>query len=494
MKHPSSQAKLAHFNDNRGLVSFELEALFRELGLLAPLPLPPSSVLKVHTSLACVDTNSTIARRCYARRLCLSMDELLQKLLSARLRPIAAIAQASAFYIPVKKVRPHTIAPAAVRAGVVDSQTTQRDDTATTKENTGVQSVGDLQMRPSARGVEAVREASEAATAAFELKRRLQATFFRRHPALQRLADFVLDSVVKNCCMLSIKQCADLMRRDETLSEAANIRRAQFKARRTAELVTEEYAPIMAQYAMGLLCPLNTTAEIRSVAIDLTVRHVLTVGLETVVAAVTTGITTKIKGTDAGVKSMQSKSSPFSNTTTFNTVTKAPLPLEEATQILHRRRSGGKFGPSNPPDHDPRSFVLWSISAVCKPRTRERDSDFTRIFPQLPRLWSALLKSRKKEIEVSVGLRRLFTKKSLVRLMEDLQDPESMALFVSAMLSQQLLPSVVIEDGLLAVLSNPAFERLPHLILSHEGSAGGVRLQRVQTAASCSWNEKAWLC
>lgn len=472
VRHATSQEKkqLAPFNDNRGLVSFELEALFRELGLLAALP-APSSVIKVPTSLTCVDTNSTIARRCYSRRLCLSMDELLQKLLSARLRPIATIAQASAFPVPLKKVRPHTIAPAAVRAGVLDSQSiSERDDTASSaKEATGVPSVVGVQMRPSsARAVREATEAEVAATAAFELRRRLQATFFRRHPVLQRLADFVLDSVVKNCCSLSMKQCANLIYRDDGLSEAANIRRAQFKARRAAELVTEEYAPIVAQYAMGLLCPLNTSAEIRSVAIDLTVRHALTVGTETVVAAVTTGIASKI---EVGVKLPPSSPSHSSSS-------EKEFLMVDATRILRRRRN---FNGSNLTDE--RSFVLWSASALCTPGTGERDPAFAALLPKLPGLWKSLMKSHRVGTEVSFALRRLFTKKCLLCLAGDLQDPEPLASFASAMLSQKLIPSVYIEEGVLAVLPYPAMARLPQLILSHERN-GGCGLRRLQTAAS----------
>lgn len=468
-KQSSPEFSRSLFNDNRGFVSFELEALFRDLELLAPLaPQPlPSSVVAFAGHLGCVDLNSTIARRCYSRRLCGSMDDLLQALVAARLRPSTSVVAVPVAVI--KKVRPHFVAPAASNASVAAE--TARDAVGSSSSAAAVAVIG-----PTRDG--ALSQGSSAAT---ELKRRLRATFFRRHPALQRLADVVLDAVVKNCCALALRHCSELLRRQDGCDQR-DLLRAQFKGASIAAMVTDQYAPVVAQHAMALLSPMSISPEVREVAIELVVAIALSVGKETVVETVTTFVAKKISE-EARRRMTEEKEGEEKEEVA------ADSPVCEEQQDYVSLILGGRLNHRPPPGG--REYIAWCVERITI--TAKDDSAkgnttlLAQVLPKLPALWASLLRNEPKQNKSKVAflLRKLFAKQVLLAVLSNLGDDgvDCFGKFALTLVEKQLVPAVYVECGVLGVLSTSSIDNRPWRLAVQLSQQG--RFRQLATRISC---------
>ena len=268
-------------------------------------------------------------------------------------------------------------------------------------------------------------EMANAQSAGIELRRRIQATFFRRNPSLQRNADFILDTIVKNCFILSMRQCSALLysQQFDMQNHITKVEWAQYKAKKAAEVVMDQYAPFLAECAMNILCPFNVSEEVRAVAINLTIRHALSVGRSNVVEAVSTAIKKKAEQVNVG--------DSFDKTV----VTKTVLTNTEVWDIngfrkvlthIEKIRDDSGFWDEvimklDQKSHWPRwlaqNFILWCIDALIFPDYILQSAvSLIELLKLLPSLWSSIMPKRKFHcsFEISCGFSELISSLLLV--------------------------------------------------------------------------------
>ena len=393
------------FNDNRSFVTFEIESLFREIEKIESLAmslLPLCDLPRFGNSPGCLDANSTIGRRCYSRRLCTSMDDLLHELLAIRVRP--AISHMSHHSSIPKKVRPYMVS-------------------SKVKSISGGENAAIISIPGGNRYSGEMANAHSISAAVIELRRRIQATFFRRNPSLQRNADFILDTIVKNCFIISMRQCSDLLNSQQVdlQNHITKVEWAQYKAKKAADFVMDQYAPFLAECAMNILCPLNTCEEVRAVAINLTIRHALSVGRSNVVAAVAAAIKKKTEQVNVGDSLHKTG---IAKTVRTDTEVWDVNRFRKVLTYIEKIRDDSGFWDEitinlDQKSHWPRwlaqNFILWCIDALICPDIHS-SIHLIELLKLLPSLWSSIMPKRNFHcsFELSCGFSQLISSLLLV--------------------------------------------------------------------------------
>jgi len=296
------------FNGNHALIRTEAADLCRDLhssfaSHLPPLQLDSSSTstaaavaaspftttnLALSPVLGTVDSSSQLSVRCFSRRLCSGVDLLLSSLLANKRPPAPNHPDGVSVLVAKKVVRPHVVGPPTPRSAAGSSATSsslpsaapplERQDSVTFDElstASGANHNGSLGS-PDA-----------------DFGRRLRTAFFRRHPTLQRCADFCVDAAVANAKAAVIAtHCAAT----HQLGSATSAVRSQARAAAARDAAYQiEEAVTSAMHALMPKHPLLLPEPVAATALHLTLDLALGAGLSAVKDAVAADLASQVQ-------------------------------------------------------------------------------------------------------------------------------------------------------------------------------------------------------
>jgi len=301
------------FNGNHALIRTEAADLCRDLHSTFANDLPPvqfdshslttsataaaaaatspfsAASLAIVPVLGTVDSSSQLSVRCFSRRLCGGVDLLLSSLLANKRPPMPNSADGVSVLVAKKVVRPHVVGPPTPRSSVSSGVTSlasssapslEQKDSATSNESSTAAASSTNQNGPSS-------------SPDAEFGRRLRTAFFRRHPALQRSADFCVDAAVANAkAAVLATHCTAA----HQLGSATSAARSQVRAAaaRDAALQIEE-AVTSALHALMPKHPLLLPDPVAATALHLTLDLALGAGLSAVNDAVAADLASQVQ-------------------------------------------------------------------------------------------------------------------------------------------------------------------------------------------------------